>query len=84
MSTLALNNLWEFLLGQGLSASNERWLAEHLIEHAESRERTELQPYTMAEINAMIDEAEEDFRTGQIYTEAEATKMMRDFVTQLA
>jgi len=39
MNTVSLNNLWSYLQGLSLSASNQRWLANHLIEAAESVEK---------------------------------------------
>ena len=38
MTTIALNNLWSYLQGLSLTASNQRWLANHLMEAAESAE----------------------------------------------
>ena len=32
MSTVALQNIWDTLLGYNLSTANKRWLAEHLWE----------------------------------------------------
>ena len=32
MNAVSLNNLWSYLQGLSLSASNQRWLAERLIE----------------------------------------------------
>lgn len=32
MNALSLNNLWSYLQGLSLSASNQRWLGEKLIE----------------------------------------------------
>ena len=32
MNTISLNNLWNYLQGLSLSASNQRWLGEQLIE----------------------------------------------------
>ena len=55
MSTATLSNLLEFLYGT-LTPSNMKWLGEQLIEHARSEEEN-LKPYTMEEINAMIDES---------------------------
>ena len=34
MNAVSLNNLWSYLQGLSLSASNQRWLAERLIEAA--------------------------------------------------
>ena len=62
MSTATLSNLLEFLYGT-LTPSNMQWLGEHLIEHARNEEEN-LKPYTMEEINAMLDEAERNFEAG--------------------
>lgn len=32
MNTMSLNNVWSYLQGLSLSASNQRWLGERLIE----------------------------------------------------
>ena len=32
MNAVSLNNLWSYLQGLSLSASNQRWLGERLIE----------------------------------------------------
>ena len=34
MNAVSLNNLWSYLQGLSLSASNQRWLGERLIEAA--------------------------------------------------
>jgi hypothetical protein len=39
MNTISLNNLWSYLQGLSLTASNQRWLANHLMEAAESVEK---------------------------------------------
>ena len=36
MNAISLNNLWSYLQGLSLTASNQRWLASHLMEAAES------------------------------------------------
>ncbi len=38
MNTVSLNHLWSYLQGLSLTASNQRWLAAHLMEAAESAE----------------------------------------------
>lgn len=38
MNAVSLNHLWSYLQGLSLTASNQRWLASHLIEAAESSE----------------------------------------------
>ena len=62
MSTATLSNLLEFLYGT-LTPSNMQWLGEHLIEHAQSQKEN-LKPYTMEEIDAMIDESEAEIAAG--------------------
>lgn len=37
MTTLAINKLWGFLQSLSLTASNERWLAERLLESANAK-----------------------------------------------
>ena len=37
MTTLAINKLWSFLQSLSMSASNERWLAERLLESANAK-----------------------------------------------
>ena len=69
MSTATLTNLLEFLYGI-LTPSNQKWLGEHLIEHAESIEDP-LRPYTMEEIDARLDESERDIEEGRYYTTEE-------------
>lgn len=42
---MSLNNLWSYLQGLSLTASNQRWLANHLMEAAantESRSKKEI------------------------------------------
>ena len=39
MNAISLNNLWNYLQGLSLTASNQRWLATHLMEAAESVEK---------------------------------------------
>ena len=39
MNTISLNNLWTYLQGLSLSANNRRWLANHLMEAAESEDK---------------------------------------------
>ena len=64
MSTAALQGLLEYLYGT-LSPDNMLWVANHLIEQAKKEEDSELKPYTMEEINAMLDEAEANFAAGK-------------------
>lgn len=71
MSTAALQGLLEYLYGT-LSPDNMLWVAKHLIEQAKREEDSELKPYTMEEINAMLDEAEANFAAGRGIPDEEA------------
>ena len=62
MSTATLTGLLDYLYGT-LTPSNMRWVGEHLIERAAKEEHAP-KPYTMAEINAMLDVAEEEIAAG--------------------
>ena len=62
MSEATLSSLLEYLYGT-LTPSNMRWVSEHLIQYAENEENSQ-KPYTMDEINAMLDEAERNFEAG--------------------
>ena len=65
MSTTALQGLLDYLYGT-LTPSNMRWLASHLIDHADKVETPpQLKKYTMEEINAMLDEAEANMAAGR-------------------
>ena len=80
MSTATLTSLLEFLYGT-LTPSNMRWLGEHLIEQAEKSE--EIKPYTMEEINAMIEESESDFEAGRCYSTEEAIRMCMEETSKM-
>ena len=48
-----------------------RWVGEHLIEYAKKEENEQLRPYTMEEIDDMLDEAEAAFEAGDYMTNDE-------------
>ena len=83
MSTVALQNLWETILGYNLSTANKRWLAEHLIAQVEAETKEQVEPYTMAEIDATIDESEADFAAGRFYSMEEARQHRQAHMSQL-
>lgn len=70
MSTATLNGLLEYLYGT-LSPSNMRWVGEHLIEYSKREKCEQLRPYTMQEIDDMLDEAEAAFEAGDYLTNEE-------------
>ena len=84
MSTAALQNVWTTILGYNLTAANKRWLAEHLWQQAEAEEVESItQPYTMAEIDAMIDESEADFAAGRFYSMDDARAHRKSHLAKL-
>ena len=48
-----------------------QWVGEHLIEYAKRYKSEELRPYTMQEIDDMLDEAEAAFEAGDYLTNEE-------------
>ena len=64
MSEATLTSLLEYLCG-ALTPSNQRWLAEHLIEHAYTEENEALTPYTIEELHQMVAEGEQEFAEGK-------------------
>ena len=70
MTTTALSGLLEYLRGT-LTANNMRWVGEHLIEYANKEEAEQFRPYTMQEIDDMLDEAENAFEVGDYLTQNE-------------
>ena len=67
MNTATLTSLLDYLCGT-LSSSNMRWVGEHLIEQAKKQESEQFRPYTMQEIDDMLDEAEAAFEAGEYLT----------------
>ena len=63
MSEATLQGLLDYLYST-LTPDNMRWMATHLMAHADSDEEN-LKPYTMEELNAMLDEAEADIAAGR-------------------
>ena len=80
MSEATLTSLLEYLYN-ALTPSNQRWVAEHLIEHAEAEEGETLQPYTMEELRAMIEASEADIAAGRTYSHEE---VMREWDEEIA
>lgn len=61
-----MNNLWSYLQGLSLTASNRRWLAEKLI--ALDKEETAEPPVlqTWEEAMSDLDESEREFERGEV------------------
>ena len=81
MSEATLTSLLEYLYG-ALTPSNQRWLAEHLIEHADSEEGEELTPYTIEELHERIAQSERDFAEGRYFTDEEVFADLDEYEKQ--
>lgn len=64
MSEATLTSLLEYLYGT-LTPSNQRWLAAHLVEHADVQEAEDLKPYTIEELHEMVAKGEQEFAEGK-------------------
>ncbi|MBO4800963.1 MAG: hypothetical protein J5545_03770 [Bacteroidaceae bacterium] len=80
MSTQALTGLRDYLFGT-LNIGNLYWLANELTEYAQKKEAQHLKPYTMEEINAMIDQAERESALG---LGQESEEMFRELEEEFA
>ena len=83
MSTATLNSLLEYLYGT-LSRNDMRWVADRLMEHANREEDYDLKPYTMEEINAMLDAAEADIAAGRTTPHEESMRQARERIARKA
>ena len=54
MTTVALNKLWSYLQGLSLSASNQRWLGERLIEASAKHETTTEEDMKLEMLNSLF------------------------------
>lgn len=69
MSTATLTGLLDYLYDT-LTPSDMRWVGERLIDRAIQEEHTP-KPYTMEELNAMLDLAEADIAAGRTIPDEE-------------
>ena len=78
MSEATLQGLLDYLYST-LTPDNMRWMAMHLMAHADSDEEN-LKPYTMEELNAMLDEAEADIAAGRTISDEDVwRKIEKEF-----
>ena len=54
MNAISMNNLWSYLQGLSLSASNQRWLGERLIEASASRSISSEEETKLKKLNALF------------------------------
>ena len=51
---MSLNNLWSYLEGLSLSASNQRWLGERLIEASTTQATTKDEKLKLQKLNSLF------------------------------
>lgn len=66
MNAVSMNNLWIYLQGLSLTASNRKWLAEKLIEPVEEQTATPPVLQTWDEALSDLDESEQEFERGDV------------------
>lgn len=66
MNVASLNNLWSYIQGLSLTASNRRWLAERLIEPLQEEIAAPPVLQTWEEALADLDESEKEFESGDV------------------
>ena len=54
MNAISLNNLWGYLQGLSLSASNQRWLGERLIEASMTHAATKDEDIKLKKLNSLF------------------------------
>jgi hypothetical protein len=80
MSTATLTSLRDYLYGT-LSTADMMWLATQLTNRATKTEHT-LKPYTMEELNAMLDLAEDDIAAGRTTPHEESMRRWQEKIAR--
>lgn len=67
MTSVALNNLWNYIQGLSLSARNEAWLAQRLQESSRAKKARKKDDACMTreEFFKMLDESEQQIERGE-------------------
>ena len=66
MNATSLNNLWSYIQGLSLTASNRKWLAERLIEPIKKETPVPPVSQTWEEAMSDLDESEREFECGDV------------------
>ena len=72
MNAVSMNNLWNYLQGLSLTASNRKWLAEKLVEPLTTETPPVMQ--TWEEAISDLDESEKEFECGDVLSGEEFNK----------
>ena len=83
MNAVSMNNLWVYLQGLSLTASNRRWLAKRLIEPLEE---TKVPPVlqTWEEALADLEESEREFECGDVLSGEEFNAHCQELLDSFA
>ena len=76
-----MNNLWTYLQGLSLTASNRKWLAERLVEPV-----SKVPPvlHTYEEALADLDQSEQEFERGDVLTDEEFNNKCQALINSFA
>ena len=75
MNALSMNNLWNYLQGLSLTASNQRWLAERLLESSEKGNATKEDPM----MKLVFPKIGKDFKVSQEVLDMVCGSLPEDF-----
>ena len=83
MNAISLNNLWSYLQGLSLTASNQRWLGERLLEASTSRSTTTEEEMKLKKLNALFGvwSGEDGERIEKAIQEAHTSDYERELVS---
>ena len=81
MNTVSMNNLWTYIQGLSLTASNRKWLAEKLIE-VDSTIPPVLHTWEAALSD--LDESEKEFERGDVLTDEEFNTKCQTLIDSFA
>ena len=83
MNAISLNNLWSYLQGLSLTASNQRWLGERLLEASTSRNTTTEEEMKLKKLNALFGvwSGEDGERIEKAIQEARTSDYERELVS---
>ena len=74
MNAVSMNNLWNYLQGLSLTASNQRWLAERLLESSEKESSIDSMPKKL-----IFPKIEKDFKVSQEVLDMVCGTLPEDF-----
>ena len=82
MNAISLNNLWSYLQGLSLTASNQRWLGERLIEASAEHDMSSEEDKKLKKLNALFGawSGEDGERIESAVREASKADYMRELV----